>query len=487
MDNETLKRLFKAGAILLVLDAPHNQLEFGIDVNCWNTGPRFKGVKIIPPGPHFVYYSLHNTKTTQPTPEDSGKEEGTVEVTEGGTTGGDVRIGFWHLFEGGEVVVMKWNAYNEEMELEKDQEQLARYKAGIQEFDPFLGAYPLLPPSSTYPAWLKLSNHIKQSTIKSVFHADGFVNSHDDQLDAELSRAQKIIDRQQKETEKVKTEETCPQRDQIQRNTITTISEEGEDESGAAELAEPMEIEPSQEPQELDARKNFSTGKTAASKFETSKDDTSVAFTPIDLRSSFRKGAIGEEVTRYSLDKSWLLNHLYTAVYRSDVTSFLGEFQAAFITMLLSYHLGAFRQWKNMTILVCQSTEAVSSPNYTRLFSEFIQTLHHQLTSIPSSFFMDLLFASPDQDDMTANFLEQALKTLGKNVQSGLRRGQCLELRKPMRQLQKAVLESFEWKIPGDFKKIQKVIEISSSVVGFVSNEDDDYEEEGEYAPVIVE
>lgn len=145
MDNETMKRLFKAGAILLVLDAPHNQLEFGIDVNCWNTGPRFKGIKIIPPGAHFVYYSLHNTKSARPSPEEdnggegasSGKQkedDGTVEieVTEGGTTGGDVRTGFWHLFESGEVVVMKWNAYNEELELETDQDQLARYKAGTR-------------------------------------------------------------------------------------------------------------------------------------------------------------------------------------------------------------------------------------------------------------------------------------------------------------------------------------------------------------------
>lgn len=128
MDNDTLKRLFKAGAVLLVLDAPQNQLEFGIDVNCWNTGPKFKGIKIIPPGAHFVYYSLHASKNKPTEPQD---ESGTMEVTEGGPTGGDVRIGFWHVFESGEVVVMKWNAYNEEMELETDQEQIARYKAGM--------------------------------------------------------------------------------------------------------------------------------------------------------------------------------------------------------------------------------------------------------------------------------------------------------------------------------------------------------------------
>ncbi|KAF9989826.1 a1-alpha2 repression [Mortierella antarctica] len=477
MDNDTLKRLFRAGAILLVLDAPHNQLEFGIDVNCWNTGPRFKGIKLIPPGAHFVYYSLHNTKATQPSPEDAGNGDGTIEVTEGGTTGGDMRTGFWRQFESGEVVVMKWNAYNEEMELEKDQEQIARYKAGIQEFDPFLGAYPLLPPTSTYPAWLKLSNHIGNPTIQSILHADGFVSSHDDQLEDELSRARTLIDRQQKKDAQ-EAEATRQKTDQTIRKT-TTITEEDEEDTTAAE---PMEIEYRERPDQQTLQDDVSAGKTAASQPKTRDHGPTVVFTPIDLRSSFRKGAVGEEVTRYSLDKSWLLNHLFTTAYRSDVSAFLGEFQLAFVTMLLSYHLGAFRQWKNMTILVCQSTEALSSPNFTRLILEFIQALHHQLTSIPSSFFMDLLFASPDQDDMTANFLEQALKTLGKGIQSALRRGECLEMRRPMRELQKAVLESFEWKIPGDFKKIQAVVETPAD-----EEEDDDYAEEGEYAPVIVE
>ncbi|KAF9109461.1 a1-alpha2 repression [Mortierella sp. AM989] len=467
MDNETLKRLFKAGAVLLVLDAPHNQLEFGIDVNCWNTGPRFKGIKIIPPGAHFVYYSLHNIQSTNSSTGESVKGDGTLEVTEGGATGGDVRVGFWHQFESGEVVVMKWNAYNEEMELEKDTEQIARYKAGIQEFDPFLGSYPLLPPESTYPAWVKLANHIKKTTIDSIFKADGFVSSRDDLLDEELARATKIIDRQQKKEgeniAKVKSQGSPPVR------TTDTIQEEDE-----AEADVEMDVEPTTRVEE--------PSENAQTKMSTSNiEDKSVNFTPIDLRSSFRKGAVGEEVTRYSLDKSWLLNHLFTTAFNSDTSAFLGEYQVAFVTMLLSYHLGAFRQWKVMTILVCQSTEAITSPNYTRLFSEFIQTLHQQLSSIPSSFFMDLLFTSPDQDDMTANFLEQALKIMGRNIQSGLRRGQCSELRKPMLALQKAVLEAFDWEIPGDFKKAQKIVELEAS------DEDEDYTEEGEYAPVLVE
>lgn len=42
---------------LLLLDAPEG-MQFGIDNQIWQTGPLFKGVKCIPTGAHFVYFSL---------------------------------------------------------------------------------------------------------------------------------------------------------------------------------------------------------------------------------------------------------------------------------------------------------------------------------------------------------------------------------------------------------------------------------------------
>lgn len=55
MDQKVAKKLFEEGAFLVLLDVPE-KVEFGIDYNCWNVGPLFKGVKMIPPGLHFVFY-----------------------------------------------------------------------------------------------------------------------------------------------------------------------------------------------------------------------------------------------------------------------------------------------------------------------------------------------------------------------------------------------------------------------------------------------
>ena len=83
MDPETARRLFEVGGFVIVLDFPEGS-EFGIDLNTWTTGPNFKGVKMIPPGVHFVYYSL------------TGRETGP-------------RTGFFHHFGKSEFVIKKFN------------------------------------------------------------------------------------------------------------------------------------------------------------------------------------------------------------------------------------------------------------------------------------------------------------------------------------------------------------------------------------------
>ena len=62
MSNETLeidqglaKKLLVEGATLVLLDVPKGT-DFGIDIKSWNSGENFKGIKMIPPGFHFIHY-----------------------------------------------------------------------------------------------------------------------------------------------------------------------------------------------------------------------------------------------------------------------------------------------------------------------------------------------------------------------------------------------------------------------------------------------
>ena len=82
--NQTLaNEKIKTWASLLLLDAPPG-IQLGIDNSFWKIGEKFKGIKLIPPGPHYVYYSL-------------------------GDEGNMFKTGFFLDLKEKEVVVRKWD------------------------------------------------------------------------------------------------------------------------------------------------------------------------------------------------------------------------------------------------------------------------------------------------------------------------------------------------------------------------------------------
>lgn len=86
----------------MLLDVPTGT-EFGIDYNSWNVGPMFKGVKMIPPGLHFVFYSATGADGKQSAP----------------------RTGFFFEAKPQQVIVKRWNPDTEDLDdAPKDEEQL---------------------------------------------------------------------------------------------------------------------------------------------------------------------------------------------------------------------------------------------------------------------------------------------------------------------------------------------------------------------------
>ena len=109
MEPEITKRAFQDGAILIALDVPEGT-EFGIDYKSWNVGPLFKGIKMIPPGLHFVSYSSVNNRTGQSAP----------------------RTGMFCFLKWQDVLVMKWDPGAEDFVMaEVDEEEKERYRTGI--------------------------------------------------------------------------------------------------------------------------------------------------------------------------------------------------------------------------------------------------------------------------------------------------------------------------------------------------------------------
>lgn len=150
MDQNTAQTLLTQGAKLILLDVPTGT-DIGIDMKSWNTGNNFKGIKMIPPGVHFVHYSAVN-KLGEMAP----------------------RIGFFHDFKEYEFLVRKWDSKEEDISLESiPEETIERLKDNLKELDRYLGPYPY----EIWKQWKELSSRITESLVTRCSPLCGYVRS----------------------------------------------------------------------------------------------------------------------------------------------------------------------------------------------------------------------------------------------------------------------------------------------------------------------
>lgn len=125
------------GAILFICDAP-SSLDFGIDCMSYETGPKFRGVSLIPPGLHFVYYS----------------------------TGLGSRQGFFFFCEHNELIVRSWDTANEEITaanvLSEDTFNELSFSIQQGHLNHQLGPYPF----AQHNTWVNLTSKISMSVLQ---------------------------------------------------------------------------------------------------------------------------------------------------------------------------------------------------------------------------------------------------------------------------------------------------------------------------------
>lgn len=136
----------RRSATLLCLDTPQDS-EFGIDDFEFTCGPNFKGIKLIPAGIHFIFYS-------------AGAKYGGI---------GPPRSGFFLNFLPSQVRILKWNPSSEDFDIdtELNHDEMSRYKEGVKrfDFDRFLGAYDR-DEKKRLEKWKTLSFHINPRLLE---------------------------------------------------------------------------------------------------------------------------------------------------------------------------------------------------------------------------------------------------------------------------------------------------------------------------------
>ncbi|KAI5684353.1 hypothetical protein M9H77_05581 [Catharanthus roseus] len=344
---QTALELVKRGATLLLLDVPQYTL-IGIDTQMFSSGPNFMGIKMIPPGVHFVYYSSSNREGSEFSP-----------IT-----------GFFIDAQPSQVFVRKWNK-EEEHFVKLPEEEEDRYTEAVKrmEFDRQLGPYNL----DQYTAWRRLSNYITKDTIQRIACRESFQWSilfrpyevFQGPLSLDVACFHSSAPLLQNQT-------NCPASD-------TPCQPECKQEPLGGEITVTCETDmtgnipkTAMEKALADQLKNSKFARPVEKSQRKGCYYTSIP------RVIKHKGLSGQELTNLNVDKTQLLESILLKEYGGAEDLLLAELQFAFIAFLMGQSLEAFLQWKLLVSLLFGCVEA---PLHTRsgLFTKFIRVIHYQL------------------------------------------------------------------------------------------------------------
>ncbi|CAL1605685.1 unnamed protein product [Knipowitschia caucasica] len=157
MDPDVARNLFVEGATLVLLGVPRGT-ELGIDCKSWQVGPKFRGVKMIPPGLHFLHYSSVNSPSC-------GNEIGP-------------KTGRFLTLKQREILLANWDAKEEDLDFSASQneDEVSKIRENLQELDPHLGPYPY----DVLRKWVSLTDRINEEVATKLQPLSGRVCAFSD-------------------------------------------------------------------------------------------------------------------------------------------------------------------------------------------------------------------------------------------------------------------------------------------------------------------
>jgi len=395
MDATTAQQLAQEGGTLLCLDVPPGT-RFGMDYVSWTVGEKFKGVKFIPPGVHYVHYSP--------------SARGSVSVAP--------LSGFFLQLQRGEVVVKRWDPSLEALVDYEDKEQAERLALGVKrfEFDQFLGPYPL----NSYDKWKRLTSFITESVVSKLEPVGKVISSATPSLVlteeekaklAPIPSMEELLKRKRPQQQQEQQDGSAASSGVAQMDTSSDDAARSSAAASAATSAEQKEGKEERKPREK--RTSGVSSSSEPDSFHPSfysripKADRATVRSIKQAGSAAAAAKLGgkrrpEEVTQMYMDKTHWLLELASKEYGGDLPSVLGELQFAFVTFLMGESLEGFEQWKALVALLCECESGVEQ--HPDLFKNFIDVLTAQLKEVPKDFFIDEL--SRD------NFIGKAVQSL---------------------------------------------------------------------------
>lgn len=206
-------------------------------------------------------------------------------------------------------------------------------------------------------------------------------------------------------------------------------------------------------------------------------------FIPVDLKRTWREGAVGRERTEAAKDRSWALGDLIDryAGEASGGNQLLGELQFTFLMVLTMMNYSCLQQWKRLLELILTSRGAVLDRE--AFMSEVLRILSLQLQRCDD---VDGGLFEIDGDEGGA-FLRDLLMKLRQSVDD-LVGDSASEVKLELDKLEEWVKAEYDWELRRGTVVRHGMLQLEDGEqVEMDWDGNDEDEETGEYAPVIVD
>jgi A1 cistron-splicing factor AAR2 len=207
-------------------------------------------------------------------------------------------------------------------------------------------------------------------------------------------------------------------------------------------------------------------------------------FIPIDLKRTWRDGAVGRERTEAAQDRSWALGDLIDryAGEASGGNQLLGELQFTFLMVLTMMNYSCLQQWKRLLELILTSRTAILDRE--DFMSEFLQILSLQLQRCDD---VEGGLFEIDGDEGGA-FLRNLLMKFRQSVDDLVGDDADSTIKQELDNLEEWVKAEYDWDLHRGAVVRQGILQLEDGEqVEMDWDGNDEDEETGEYAPLVVD
>lgn len=208
-----------------------------------------------------------------------------------------------------------------------------------------------------------------------------------------------------------------------------------------------------------------------------------LGFLGINLKKTWRDGAVGRERTEGAVDRSWAMENLvekWAVVGEEWGDAILGEMEVCFLMVPTVANFSCLEEWKRVLGLALTCRRLVAERE--EWFTAFLDLLRRQLErgeDVEGGLF--------NMSDEGGAYLKGLLKGFKRTLGQVFKEDEGEEVRGEMEALEKFLKSEYGWELSDDFVRRGMLELEDGEQVEMEMDEMEAEDERGEYAPVVVD